>query len=474
MKKGTPAIDRQNLGEFYRVFMRQQPATALPGDGPSSVSSAPDDSEQAYFSSHAPIIEAAITAAVNACLSQRPSDPVQFIASAMQSQASGGMHHSASSRRTGTDGEGISDEWTIAAWLASLSLHEHMAQALLRSSAAAAESQVSFVRSLAAPSGLEVILDLLRAGEVLEKVAQSVHAQAQVLASAEAATANELVAKFCQQSSAFSMTFSGLSTFFSGLEGLVGAPSPRLADAIAREHCKASDSRDEFVTPNYSVTTSSEVEYTFIADPSAGLASLRRDAWPAEVGLRSDQTGRVPTPLAAFEDAKAGINERLRNLDSPPLGQFELMAARLYTGPMYVKYNAVLRGALPSSTTRDMERLTSLCKGNRCKSIRSALWRRRVPRQRARLCAGSLPDHTFTPLTSSGRRHARVRVHACECSRARTHVLVSYTRARTRVLLACLLDHTCVTLCMCVFTPTFTPTCTPTFTLVFSCVPPRP
>ena len=75
-----------------------------------------------------------------------------------------------------------------------------------------------------------------------------------------------------------SWSFSGLKVFFGGLEGLIGAPTPRLLDAICREHTMMADSLAEFVTPNYGVTTTSLIEYHFVAQPEAGLGSLGLDA----------------------------------------------------------------------------------------------------------------------------------------------------------------------------------------------------
>ena len=41
-------------------------------------------------------------------------------------------------------------------------------------------------------------------------------------------------------------SFGGLSTFFSGLEGLVGTPNPSLRAAMHLEHCKSLDSAEWF------------------------------------------------------------------------------------------------------------------------------------------------------------------------------------------------------------------------------------
>jgi hypothetical protein len=327
----------------------------------------------AYATRHIPTLEAVMSDALDACFAKQPIEPLPFIAAELLKHhravvaAAAAPHLRSSFVADGDDDPATSEppphlrssfvadgdnnpandpppaaahsegEWSIAAWCASLGVHEHVARTLrlgLPSHATSPESQVAFIRSLASPSGHETIVGLLHSGALLESVAGEVHRQAQALARAEAATARELHAKFCEDGSSFSMTFSGLSTFFSGLEGLVGSPSPRLADAIAREHCKATDSLEEFTTPNYSVTTTPPVEFYFVVEPSTGLAKLGREAWPTEAGLAPGQSGREPKPLSAFDDARAAINARLAKLDSPPLGQFELMAARLYTGPM--------------------------------------------------------------------------------------------------------------------------------------------
>jgi hypothetical protein len=65
-------------------------------------------------------------------------------------------------------------------------------------------------------------------------------------------------------------------------------------------------------------------------------------------------------------------NEQLRQLDQPPLRDDEFYAARLYTGPMYLKYNAALRhkgmmnsdDAPASSKEHSEAQFQQLCMGN--------------------------------------------------------------------------------------------------------------
>ena len=70
----------------------------------------------------------------------------------------------------------------------------------------------------------------------------------------------------------------GLSTFFSGLEGIVGSPDPNVLEAMRAEHSNGPDSFQLFTTANYGVTTTSEIEFHFVAEPEQPPAS----GWPAE------------------------------------------------------------------------------------------------------------------------------------------------------------------------------------------------
>ena len=55
------------------------------------------------------------------------------------------------------------------------------------------------------------------------------------------ASGAELHSKFIQEGAAFTMSYGGLDTFWGGLEALIGAPNPRLDQAIEREHCHSAD-----------------------------------------------------------------------------------------------------------------------------------------------------------------------------------------------------------------------------------------
>ena len=153
------------------------------------------------------------------------------------------------------------ETWTMTSWLASLGLHDAVA-ATIRGSASveeASDMELAYVRSLASSGSRAQVERLLRDGDLVRHVGDEVWRGAQELQRAAAATATELHSKFCQEARAFTMSFSGLSTFFGGLEGLLGPPNPRLMAAMAREHLEAPDSRSEYTTSNYGVTTTSEI-----------------------------------------------------------------------------------------------------------------------------------------------------------------------------------------------------------------------
>ena len=57
------------------------------------------------------------------------------------------------------------------------------------------------------------------------------------------------------------MEFMGLSSFYSGLEGVIGPPQPNLFEGMRREHVKAADSDTEFTSDNYGTKTTPRIEW---------------------------------------------------------------------------------------------------------------------------------------------------------------------------------------------------------------------
>ena len=64
------------------------------------------------------------------------------------------------------------------------------------------------------------------------------------------------------------------------------------------------------------------------------------------------------------EEMRAKLDEKLIQLECRALEDEELIGARLYTGPLYVKYNLVLRSSSGAELLR--AKVRELCRGNRC------------------------------------------------------------------------------------------------------------
>ena len=173
--------------------------------------------------------------------------------------------------------------------------------------------------------------------------------------------------KFFDDSDA-GMEYGSRDVFYRGLDGFLGPPNPNLDDTVETEHCKREDSLGEFTVPNYHTATTSEKEYWFVAEPSderyvqLQVQEERGNparSWPAEkrdlkiktlVASKDGTTTTIeedhrrrPIPLEEFVEAASEKNEQLRQASMEPLQPVEILCARLYTGPMYCKYNTVLR-----------------------------------------------------------------------------------------------------------------------------------
>ena len=177
-------------------------------------------------------------------------------------------------------------------------------------------------------------------------------------------------------SGGFELVYGDIKDFSRGLVALVGPPSSGDALlAMGAEHCDREDSRTEFVVGNYGTTTFALAEWYFVVDPSlTGLGLTGLATWPRETRLcaagctveeaeAAEARRRVPRSLDEFETKRSLIDHKLGALTGLRFGRFELIGARLYTGPMFVKYNGVLRGIKPTAPAPFRERLRALCPG---------------------------------------------------------------------------------------------------------------
>jgi len=121
--------------------------------------------------------------------------------------------------------------------------------------------------------------------------------------------------------------FGSLRWFRRGLDGTIGLPAINVKEAMELEH----SSLETFITGNYQLRTCPAEEWEFVVSPVKGKE------YPGEENEKNPE-GRKRCLLQELEDAPlfraSGLTEE------------ELIALRLYTGPMYMLYNEVLRGAL--------------------------------------------------------------------------------------------------------------------------------
>ena len=273
-----------------------------------------------------------------------------------------------SSESSGDTGAGVHPDWTMSGWLSSLKLHVPLAQKLGAhvgakgagpGSVGSSKVQLAFVRKLGQAGSRQAVLRLLSSSGALQAMVDEVWRGAQDLSSARAATAAQLNDKFMQEGGVFNLGYGDLSTFFSGLQGLVGTPDVNLTPAMMREHCASADSLEEFSTTNYGITTTSRAEWYFVQNPQGGPGQADLEAWPKEDG--HEEYCRQAKPLEEFAGEVERVNKLLEELREPSLMPEEVGGLRLYTGPMFQKYNATLRGfANPFMKGR----WETLCKGN--------------------------------------------------------------------------------------------------------------
>jgi len=251
--------------------------------------------------------------------------------------------------------------WSMAALLSTAGLHDAIADALT-SGKPSEQDELTYMRGLD-----ETTVRRLVCGEsalpLHAALATKVWTAVAELSKSEAATGIELHDKFRQEGAGFTLAYGGLSTFFGGLERLAGAPDPKLEKALRAEHCERDDSGVEFLTSNYEMTTTSRIEWWFVADPDHGLSELGIPAYPVEKsGTLPAEHMRKPLPQRALRPRLRAANKQLAALEEPPMVEEELLASRLYTGPCFVKYNAVLRAF--TKVPMLQQAFDTLCKGN--------------------------------------------------------------------------------------------------------------
>ena len=288
--------------------------------------------------------------------------------------------------------------WLVSKWLESVGVASVVADALLADlrqshSGRAPFVERAFARQLGARGSQSVLFGLLSSSSLLEQLADRIYRSARQL-HADQLHADQLhaapsgpppsqrqpplSAKFDADGgcSAAGFATGGLGALHAGLDALMPLPemdegdlATQLETHLESEHCDRADSRTPFVCSELGgMQTTSQTELVFVADPEHGAGRIGVRAWPQpRLATPSHAHGvparRVPRPLRDLEGAWARVNSRLHEARALPLRRAELIACRLFTGPMRTKYNAVLRSA-GARGTASAALLHTLCQGN--------------------------------------------------------------------------------------------------------------
>ena len=152
--------------------------------------------------------------------------------------------------------------------------------------------------------------------------------------------------------------------FWQGLNRVVGKGCDGIEesvfDVMKREHCESVDSDSNFEASNHQITTTSKIEWWFVADPANGLSELGLERWPPH---RWDWERRADPKEKWAEYIEKSINAPLAAQGEKLVTDEEFIALRLYTGPLFVKYNGLLRGSV-STVPFLISMCKTLCMGN--------------------------------------------------------------------------------------------------------------
>ena len=160
------------------------------------------------------------------------------------------------------------------------------------------------------------------------------------------------------------LTGGNVDEYYEGVTGLVGEPHPDLEKGMQIEHMQSQDSTIAFTTGNYGLTTNPATEFQLVRGGGEGLktdkdgetelviVTTTRGPW---VGGQIQEDRRVLRPMSDYGDwDKDGLLKSRAPLESDSplkvlikkagLRRVEVWALVLYTGPMFMIYNAILRG----------------------------------------------------------------------------------------------------------------------------------
>jgi hypothetical protein len=184
----------------------------------------------------------------------------QFRSGTLQDEGEGG-----GSTEDTSDGKGNLG-WDLASWLGSITLEQAIAEPLVRmlrhkhKRTSAAQERAFFAR-LGKDGSVETFVALLRQSTVVEELAHVLYGASKVLGEAIDHHDEDLGSVGAAMNSkfvhggAFTLSFGRLTSWFGGLDALVGPAEADMMEGMKQEHTAKPDSKVEFTARNYGTTT---------------------------------------------------------------------------------------------------------------------------------------------------------------------------------------------------------------------------
>jgi hypothetical protein len=135
--------------------------------------------------------------------------------------------------------------------------------------------------------------------------------------------------------------FAADELFAAGIDGIVGPLDVQFIRAMYNEHCLNAEASKQFSAWNagHEIKTTPEREWLFVV----GRDGLDKISWTFDVE-RAEPVVGVGMMVEGRNAEKLAALLQFPEVQRSDVTVAEIVALRLYTGPMYVKYNAVLRG----------------------------------------------------------------------------------------------------------------------------------
>ena len=205
-----------------------------------------------------------------------------------------GMHLERKDQGAGPPG------WTTKSWLSSLALLDTLSEVLLAESDHTSD-EVSSIKNLSD----EMIATAVDAAAVRMK-AELKDAVA-ALRKTKEVNAHVLNEKFAADKDTFTFRYGGMEEYHGGLEGMIGNPDPRVAEAVEWEHMKSSESTKVFECW-WKGETSALAEYDYVANQPAteedtknGRREMGRDSWTLKTFMQENSAMVIAAGLQEVE-----------------------------------------------------------------------------------------------------------------------------------------------------------------------------